>query len=171
MKKILILIFYIICITSLFGQGDRNRKLDMEWENAIYDSAVVYLYGLHRGYAEFIIDEKTLSLDTTVLHSMTKTLNKEVSDSIISLLNKAPIKDTSGIVIKVLCWKPHHGIVYYKSGMPTSALSICFLCEKHVGMPKTPYKDNEIENLRKIILDLGLPVFENLNEALEYGEN
>ncbi|WP_052574092.1 DUF4375 domain-containing protein [Haloferula sp. BvORR071] len=85
----------------------------------------------------------------------------QVAQLLKAIYHSKPDRSGSG------CFLPHHGIVFYdQNGKPVADISICFLCEVVVEEPagaNTLHWDREA--LAKLMPELGLPVFKDLDEA------
>jgi hypothetical protein len=65
------------------------------------------------------------------------------------------------------CFYPHHGIVFHdREGKAVASLSICFVCASASESPHGPDTMKwDLSALDKLVRDLGLPVFKDMEEA------
>lgn len=68
------------------------------------------------------------------------------------------------------CYLPHHGFVFYdKAGKPVAHVSPCFLCKNGRAEPGNKNMSNwDFAALSKLITELGMPVFKDIDEAEAY---
>ncbi|HEY1123295.1 MAG TPA: DUF4375 domain-containing protein [Haloferula sp.] len=66
------------------------------------------------------------------------------------------------------CFEPHHGFVFYdREGKPVANVTVCFLCIQGVARPGPTGSMTtwDWDPLKRLVEDLGLPVFKTLDEA------
>jgi hypothetical protein len=68
------------------------------------------------------------------------------------------------ISLSARCYSPRHAIIYYNSAQEVVAfLEICFSCERYRASPEIP-GPIDFEALKKIFVELRIPVFEDEHE-------
>ncbi|MFL5728785.1 MAG: hypothetical protein ACJ75J_04785, partial [Cytophagaceae bacterium] len=64
------------------------------------------------------------------------------------------------------CFIPHHGIVFFKSGMPVAHVSACVMCNQVKAYPKDGFFDRE--EFIELLEEVHLPVFRHPGDIDEY---
>ena len=80
----------------------------------------------------------------------------------------ATFRGKAGNGVGVGCFEPHHGFVFYdREGKPVADVSVCFLCIQGVARPSPAGSMTtwDWDPLKRLIQDLGLPVFKTHEEA------
>lgn len=155
---------------SISSQETVVSKKSYKWIDFEYDSALVFLYGIEKEdtsgnrFPDLIISNDSLNPSvvdikgTRLTASQITTININMSSS-----QKASMVAD--------CFDPHHGIVFYKNDSIVGHISICFMCNNLRSYPKPKNGLIEVGKLSRVIKDLGLPVFQSLDDIDTYKEN
>ncbi|RYD66743.1 MAG: hypothetical protein EOP83_04275 [Verrucomicrobiaceae bacterium] len=132
-----------------------------EWPGIEFSEVRVYLYNPGRNDENLIIEKGKLHPD--VVNPEGIKLDATQTQRLLTLLrHESPDEG-----VPACMFRPHHGVVFYdRDGKPIANVSICFLCEVAGSVPNShPMSESDFAKLKRLVQDLGLPVFESATEA------
>jgi hypothetical protein len=135
------------------------------WINFEYEEARIYLYGLkpdstYESEPSIIVNGQ---LSKTVVNPEGIKLTKNQIDKVNHILSP---HFHFGSRKAASCFIPHHGIVFFKSGIPVAHVSACVMCNQVKAYPKDGFFDRE--EFIELLEEVHLPVFRHPGDIDEY---
>jgi len=142
------------------GYFIKVEEINSLWKKSDFDSAVAVILNGNRR----IMYDMT-QMDTNYAFSSRKRLNniqlKNLTDE-LSGRKKVGFNPSD-------CFKPFHGVLFYKKGEIVGRLAICFVCSDYITLPREKGGIN-LQSIKQTFLDLGLPVY-NWDDSLETAQS
>jgi hypothetical protein len=109
-------------------------------------------------------------------------LNADVFNADGARLNQTQVKELLKAItgkhpehMVALCYNPHHAFVFFDStGKPVASFEICFECSNYYWQPQrslNKYNYIDIKSVRKIVQELGLPIYNKDEDYLALKKN
>ncbi|MFM8743817.1 MAG: hypothetical protein ACKODM_10910 [Cytophagales bacterium] len=161
------IIFFISMAASVSAALGQSNQSIFDLKEPKYSMEKAYLYGLSDVEGAGDILEKG-HLNKTVVDTIGVTLTGAQVKKIVTV---ATGNNDAEVDEQAECFLPHHGVVFYdEKNRPLASVTICFDCRRMKFHPKIVDPEKGITILKEVILELGLPVFDNFEEYLELGK-
>ena len=141
---------------SVLGLTRTLSAASTNWPPAGYVEVRAYLYNLEGEQAAPILEQG--KLNASVWNPKGVALNKKQMAKVLKAVadhypaSLAPAAD---------CYRPRHAFIYYDSEhKPIGAIEICFSCRNY-RMSWTPPGPVDFKRMKKIFLELKIPVLDN----------
>lgn len=158
MLKFLQVCFVILFPVNLFAQNAKT----FSWKKPEYAVVKAYLYDCDSINYDSLLIINNGRLTAEIMPDSGKVLNATQINQVIVFINSEPEVSNPK---ETFCFIPHHGIVFFNAdGKPIAALSICFNCDKMHIYPEANLKGKSLDILKSIILETGLPVYDNITD-------
>jgi hypothetical protein len=131
------------------------------WPDKEYAEVRAYLYNPGEKPGNLILQKGKLHPEVVNPEGI-KLEAKQVEQLLVTFRGKA------GNGMGVGCFEPHHGFVFYdRGGNPVADVTVCFLCIQGVARPSPAGSMTtwDLDALKRLVQDLGLPVFKTHEEA------
>lgn len=157
MKHLLLLIIFLPF--SLAAQ-------DFSWSKPKYAYAKAYLYNLAANSSDHIIQNGKLHASVADTNGI-RLDSAQCAKAINVMQGRSKEQDDVAS-----CFIPHHSIVFYnEKNIPVAWISICFSCGQKRAVPEMKKNaDKGLADLKKIIEETKLPVFNHPDEYIKYGK-
>ncbi|MFI5205152.1 MAG: hypothetical protein ACHQF2_11705, partial [Flavobacteriales bacterium] len=170
---------YLASIVLSMGISGHVLAGAKPWPGVEYKSVKVYLYNLDDRLFGQHQPVKENKLDTTIIQPGA-TLTPEQVNQVLKVSNENTNLLELGLSS---CFLPHHAIVFFDANeKPVAYISICFMCdaarfypykklnEKEVSNPKKEKVVlDQLDRLKKLVLEAGLPVYKDSPGYNAYG--
>ncbi len=158
MLKFFQVCFVILFPFKLFAQNAET----FSWEKPEYTTVKAYLYNCDSINYDSLLIIINGDLNSGVIPDSGKVLNIIQINQLIAFITSEP--DNNNLK-ETFCFIPHHGIVFFNSdGKPVAALSICFNCDNMQVYPAANTKGKSLDLLKTIILETGLPAYDDITD-------
>ncbi len=156
MLKFFQVCFVILFPFNLFAQSAET----FSWEKPEYATVKAYIYNCDSINYDSLLIINNGHLKSDVMPVYGKILNAAQINQVIAFINSEPEINNPK---ETFCFIPHHGIVFFNAdGKPIAALSICFNCDNMFVYPDANIKGKSLDILKTIILETGLPIYDDI---------
>lgn len=137
------------------------------WPQNEFAHVVAYCYEYSQDERGSSIVQKDGTHHRGIISAVTLRLSPEQDKKLRRLLLVPPKKHPGSAD----CFLPHHAFVFYDAEWnPKAHISICFLCGNFTAHPKNIPRNLDLIGLRKLVRELGLPVYEAAGARAKYAK-